>query len=98
MKHNQHYLTDKFSTQTSESVSLQQQKLVNQQLKDQNTKLIESLKNMKSLVTTMFNKMESMQSAKHSEIPNLCSVSADESGAVKQLQMTDINIAVSAST
>ena len=46
----------------------------------------------------MFNKMESMQSVKHSEIPNLYSVSADESGALKQLQMTDIDIAVSAST
>jgi hypothetical protein len=34
---------------------------VNLQLKDQNSKLIESLRNMRGLVTTMFEKIESMK-------------------------------------
>lgn len=35
--------------------------MINAQLKDQNIKLIESLKNMKGLVTTMYQQIESMK-------------------------------------
>jgi hypothetical protein len=40
---------------------LEEQKLVNQQLKEQNTKLLDSLKNMKGLVQTMFDRIENMK-------------------------------------